>query len=315
MNIINANDIRILREKTGVGMMECKKALIETAGNMDQAIEYLRNKGLTTASKKAGRIAAEGLVNAYVDDNKKVGVLLEINCETDFVVMNAAFQKFVQDITKIIVTENPTDVSVLSSLPMADDRTVEEVLTEMIQIIGEKINIRRFVRYKVKGIGAIHSYIHSDSLEKGKEGVILECSASNIKNTTTSEFASFQNDLALQIAAYRPEYVRKEDVPVDILEHEKVIYMAQAMNEGKSKAIAEKITQGKIDKFYKEVCLLEQPYLKDDSKSISDILQDINTKLGEESITIMRFTRYKKGEGIEKSKSNFVTDVMNQIIG
>lgn len=312
---INAVDVKKLRERTGVGMMECKKALTEANGNMDKAVEYLREKGLATAAKKAMRIAAEGLVNAYVDAGKKVGVLLEINCETDFVAMNTDFQKLVQDITEMIAAKNPVDITALSTLPITAERTIGEIVTEMVQTLGENINIRRFVRYETNGMGAIHSYIHSDALTKGKEGVILECAVKNAASVTTSEFVSILNDLALQISAYKPEYIRREDVPVDILEREKAIYKAQAMNEGKPEAIAEKIMQGRIEKFYREVCLLEQPYLRDDSKSVNDILQEMNTKLGQENISITRFTRYEKGEGIEKKKDDFAAEVMGQING
>ena len=294
-------DVKMLRDRTGVGMMECKNALTEANGNMDKAIEYLREKGLAAAAKKAGRIAADGLVNAYVADKKNVGALLEMNCETDFVAMNADFKKFVQDITELIAIENPINVSVLSELRMADGRAVKEVLTENIQIFGEKINIRRFARYEVNGVGIIHSYIHSDLLTQGKVGVILECSADNIAITNSPEFASLMNDLVLQITAYKPDYVRKEDIPADIIKHEKDIYLARAMNEGKPQAIAEKIMQGRVEKFYREVCLLEQPYLRDESKTISDMIQDINSKLDAKCISVVRFTRYEKGEGIDKN--------------
>ena len=312
---INAIVVKKLRERTGIGMMECKKALSETNGNMDRAIEYLREKGLATAVKKATRIAAEGLVNAYVTTDKRVGVLLEINCETDFVAMNSDFQKLVHNITKLIAAKNPIDVSALNTMTMVNGLTVEETVTKMIQTLGENINVRRFIRYEINGIGIIHSYIHSDSLTKGKVGVILECAANNPESTSNPDFISIMNDLTLQVSAYKPEYVRREDVPIDLLEREKAIYKIQCMNEGKSEAIADKITQGRIEKFYKEICLLEQPYLKDDKKSVGDILQDINTKLGKENISITRITRYEKGEGIEKKKDDFAIEVMRQING
>lgn len=314
---INAADVKELRERTGVGMMECKKALTKAFGDMGMSIEYLRENGLTTAAKKATRIAAEGFINAYVVDAKDVGVLIEVNCETDFVAMNDDFQKSVQDITKIIAFQNPADVVALYSLKMTNGRTVKEVITEMIQTFGENISIRRFIRYKVNAneIGRIYSYIHSDALTKGKEGVILECSTNNMKSLSNPEFVSLMNDLTLQIIASKPEYVQRGDVSLDILEHERAIYIAQAINEGKTKSIAEKITQGRMEKFYREVCLLEQPYLRDDSKSVKEILNDLNIRLGKENISILRFTRYEKGEGIEKKTNDFAVDVMSQISG
>lgn len=179
---ILATDVKNLREKTSVGMMECKKALAEANGDMDQAIKYLRERGLAAAAKKkSSRRASEGLVNAHLKLDKSAGALVEVNCETDFVAMNADFQKLVQDITELIILKNPDNLSAISTLSMADGRTVAEVLTAMIQTLGENINISRFVRYEVKGIGAVHSYIHSDFLTKGKEGVILECATDNIE--------------------------------------------------------------------------------------------------------------------------------------
>lgn len=308
---ISAAIVKELRERTGAGMMDCKKALNEAGGDMEKAIEYLREKGLAAAAKKAGRIAAEGLVKAYIADGKKVGVLVEVNCETDFVAKNPDFQKFVQDTAMAIANDAPADNEALANVKLPGGSTVSETVTGLVAKIGENMNVRRFVRFEVKENGLIDSYIHMG----GKIGVLLECSFTKKETAGNPEFLSLVKDLAMQVAAARPEYVRREEVPAEVLEREKAIYKAQAMNEGKPEAIAEKIMVGRLEKFYKEVCLLEQLFIKDSDKTITKLLQEFNAKLGGENITVNRFARFEKGEGIEKRQDDFASEVMSQIKG
>ncbi len=306
---ITAAVVKELRERTGAGMMDCKKALNETCGDMDKAIEYLREKGLAAAAKKAGRIAAEGLVNAYIAEGKTVGVLLEVNCETDFAAKNPDFQQFVKDTAVAIAQNEPADNDVLANLKLANGSTVGETVTGLVAKVGENMNVRRFVRFESKENGLIDSYIHMG----GKIGVLLECSFSKKETAVNPDFLSLVKDLAMQVAAAKPEYVRREEVPAEVLEGEKAIYKAQAMNEGKPEAIAEKIMVGRLEKFYKEICLLEQLFIKDTEKTVTKLLQEFNAKLGGENITVNRFARFEKGEGLERRQDDFASEVMSQI--
>jgi elongation factor Ts len=305
---ITAAIVKELRERTGAGMMDCKKALTETNGDLDKAIEHLREKGLAAAAKKAGRIAAEGLVSAYINDSKKVGVLVEVNCETDFVAVNPDFQKFTGDVARLIADKAPADNDALAATSMADGKTVAETVTALISTIGENMTVRRFARFELTTDGLIDYYIHMG----GKIGVLIECATTKSTTVSAPEFITFVKDLAMQIAAAKPEYIRREEVPGEVLEQEKAIYKAQAMNEGKPEAIAEKIMVGRLDKFFKEICLEEQLFIKDSDKTIKKLLQEINAKFGE-TIRIVRFARFEKGEGIEKKKDDFASEVMSQI--
>jgi elongation factor Ts len=308
---ITAAVVKELRERTGAGMMDCKKALAETNGDLEKAIEYLREKGLAAAAKKSGRIAAEGLVNAYIATDKKVGVLVEVNCETDFAAKNADFQQFVKDVAESVATKVPTDIEALAKLALPSGKIVTEVVNGLVSTIGENINVRRFARFELKGAGIIDSYIHMG----GKIGVLVECSATKADTASKPEFLALVKDLAMQVAAAKPEYIRRDEVPADILEREKAIYKAQAMNEGKPEAIAEKIMTGRLEKFYKEVCLVEQLFIKDNEQTVTKLLQEVNGKLGGENIVITKFARFEKGEGIEKKKDDFASEVMAQIKG
>ena len=308
---ITAAVVKELRERTGAGMMDCKKALAETSGDLDKAIEFLREKGLAAAAKKAGRIAAEGTVDALINADKKIGVLVEVNCETDFAAKNDEFQKFVKNVTKVVADKAPADLDTLSALPLSGGHTVAETITNLVATIGENMQVRRFTRFELKGTGMIESYIHMG----GKIGVLIECSTTKADTVNKPEFQTLIKDLAMQIAAAKPEYVRRDQVPADVLEHEKTIYKAQAMNEGKPEAIAEKIMVGRLEKFYKEICLNEQMFIKDNEQSITKLLQAANTQLGGENIVINRFARFEKGEGIEKKKDDFANEVMSQIKG
>ncbi|MCL6590802.1 MAG: translation elongation factor Ts [Firmicutes bacterium] len=306
---ISAASVKELRERTGAGMMDCKKALGETGGDLEKAIEYLREKGLAAAAKKAGRIAAEGLVNAYIDSGKKVGVLVEVNCETDFVAKNPDFQQFVKDVAQLIAAKAPADTDALGKLPLGGGKTVAETITGLVSTIGENMAVRRFERFEVQGPGLVDSYIHLG----GKIGVLIEFAVKKPETLSNPEFLNLVKDMAMQVAAAKPEYIRRTDVPKDVLEREKGIYKAQAMNEGKPEAIAEKIMTGRVEKFYKDVCLVEQLFIKDNEKTVTKVLAEISGKLGGEEIVIKRFARFEKGEGIEKKKDDFASEVMSQI--
>lgn len=302
MAAFTAKDVQALREKTGLGMMDCKKALTETNGDMEKAVDLLREKGLATAAKKAGRIAAEGLVSAYVDNAKKIGVLVEVNSETDFVAKNADFVSFVGAIAKTVADTNPASVEELMTKKIdGANQTVEEVLREKIAVIGENLKIRRFERYE----GELVTYIHGE----GRIGVMV---GFDTDVADKEGFVIYAKDVAMQIAAASPSYVAKEDVPSDVIEKEKEILTAQAMNEGKPAAIAEKMVMGRIGKFYKEVCLLEQPYVKNGDISVSEHSQAVAKELGG-SIRINRFVRFERGEGLEKREDNFADEVSGMI--
>jgi len=293
--MITASQVKDLREKTGAGMMDCKKVLTETDGDMEKAIELLRERGIAKAAKKSDRIAAEGLVEAYVSEDKKIGVVVEVNAETDFVAKNEEFKNFVKDVAMQIAKTNPSNVEELlqQNSIVEPDKTVNEVLTNKIATIGENMSIRRFARYETEGL--VEKYIHGE----GKIGVLVEL------ENGTEELAK---DICMQIAAAKPEFLDRESVPSDRVEKEMEILKAQAMNEGKPAEIAEKMVQGRISKFYGEICLVEQSFVKDPDMQIKQLLQSKGAK-------IKRFTRFEKGEGIEKKEENFAEEVAKQIKG
>ena len=291
--MVTASQVKDLREKTGAGMMDCKKVLTETDGDMEKAIELLRERGIAKAAKKSSRVAAEGIVEAYVTEDGKVGSLVEVNAETDFVAKNDEFKSFVEDVTKQVALTNPSDVeALLASKSMAEpDKTVKEVLTGKIATIGENMTIRRFVRFESEGLVA--KYIHGD----GKIAVLVNMAKG------TEEVAK---DICMQIAAARPEFVRREEVPAERVQKEMEILKIQTMNEGKPEAIAEKIVQGRIGKFYEEICLVDQAFVKEPSKKVSQLLSETDSE-------VVAFARFEKGEGIEKKEENFAEEVMNQL--
>ena len=292
--MISASQVKELREKTGAGMMECKKVLTETDGDMEKAMDLLRERGITKAAKKSSRIAAEGLVDAYVSEDGKVGAVLEVNAETDFVAQNAEFQKFVKEVVEQVAKTNPANVEELlaqKSLVEAD-KTVQEVLTGKIATIGENISIRRFARYETAD-GLVAKYIHGD----GKIGVLVE-----MKNADET----LAKDICMQIAAAKPEFLNREDVPAERLEREMEILKVQAMNEGKPEAIAEKMVQGRVNKFYGEICLVDQEFVKNPDLKVSELLKQHGAE-------VVKFTRLERGEGIEKKEENFAEEVAKQL--
>ena len=292
--MITASMVRDLREKTGAGMMDCKKALTETDGDIEKAIEYLREKGITKAAKKSDRIAAEGLVLAYISEDQKIGAVVEVNSETDFVAKNEEFKNFVEMVAKQVAINNPADVEALLAEESIEvpGKKVSEVLIEKVAKIGENLSIRRFVRFEATD-GIIEKYIHGD----GKIAVLV-----NIKNAD-NELAK---DICMQIAAAKPEYLNEESVPEERLNKEMEILKAQAMNEGKPADIAEKIVKGRIGKFYSEICLLDQEFVKNPDMKIKDLLKSKGAE-------VVEFARLEKGEGIEKKEENFAEEVMKQI--
>ncbi len=294
-----AKDVSTLRAKTGIGMMECKKALSEANGDMDEAIKILREKGLKVAEKKADRIAADGIVDILVEGNK--AVMIEVNSETDFVAKNANFQSFVKGLLKTIIENKPADVEALMACKFTGtDDTVEATLKNKIFEIGEKLTIRRFV--EVEGI--LNSYIHMG----GTIGVIVKADADN----DSDEVKAVLKNVALQIAAMNPKYLDKDSVPASVLEEEKNILLVQINNDEanakKPENIKEKMVLGKIGKFYDTNCLLEQEYVKDDSKKVKAYVADEAKALGI-NLAINSFYRFEKGEGIEKRSDDLAAEV------
>jgi elongation factor Ts len=285
---ITAALVRDLREKTGAGMMDCKKALNETDGDMQKAIDYLREKGIAKAAKKSGRIAAEGACAAYVSEDGKVGAVVEINCETDFTANNADFRALVKKITEHVAKSNPADLDALNASVIEGKKTVADIVTEATATIGEKISIRRFVRYASE---KVVSYIHMG----GKIGVLVALDGG------TDELGK---DVAMQIAASNPSAIDRDSVDAAELEHEKEVLRKQALEEGKPEKIVDKMVEGRINKFYKEVCLVEQIFVKDNEKTVKDVLGKVK---------VLAFTRYQLGEGIEKKQSDFAAEVAAQL--
>jgi len=294
--MVTAAMVKELRDMTGAGMLDCQKALKEVDGNMDKAVEFLREKGLAIAAKKAGRIASEGMVYAYLADDKKVGTLVEVNSETDFVAKNDEFKSFVANVAKIVAEQNPADVEALKALAY-EDKTVGEALTALIAKIGENMSIRRFARVA----GNVCSYTHGE----GRIGVLVEA-----EGALNDEAYSAARDVAMQVAAINPLYVSKEAVPAADVEKEKAIIVAQIKedpkNANKPDAIIEKMVDGKINKFFEQNCLLQQEFVKDSEFKVEAYLASKGVKM-------TNFIRFEKGEGLQKKEENFADEVMKQI--
>ena len=305
-----ASDVKALREKTGVGMMDCKKALVESDGDMDKAIDFLREKGLAAATKKASRIAAEGVVMAYTDEAKQTSVIIEVNSETDFVAKNDKFQSFVLSVAKTVINEDPKDVDDLLTKKLdGSDRTVQENLQDMVLAIGENMKIHRFER--VTGIAA--TYIHAG----GAVGVLVSFDTDE-KTAAAAEFKEMGKDVAMQIAAMSPAYLDRASVPASVIEHESEIIKAQLAEDpkmaGKPDQVLAKIAEGKVGKYYKENCLLEQEFVKDGSMNVQKYVDSVAKKLGAD-IKVTAFIRYAKGEGLEKKEENFADEIANMVKG
>lgn len=301
-----AKDVQALREKTGVGMMECKKALTETNGDMDKAVEVLREKGLAAAAKKSSRIAAEGVVLAMVDDATKVGVVIEVNSETDFVAKNEKFMEFVEACAKTVAANKPASVEeLMSQQAIGLGMTVEEALRDKILTIGENMKIRRFTFAE----GAVTTYVHGG----GRIGVMVTF---DTDIADKDGFEAYAKDVAMQIAAISPLYLNAEAVSAEVIEKEKEILSAQIANDEKLKnkpaQIIEKMVEGRIGKYYKENCLIEQAFVKNGDLSVAQYTEETAKKLGG-SIKITGFVRYEKGEGLEKKEDNFADEVASMM--
>ena len=294
-----------LREMTGAGMMDCKKALNETNGNMDEAVEFLRKNGQAKADKKAGRIAAEGIVKAIVKDDK-VAAIVEVNSETDFVAKNADFQTYVEEVANQALNTNATDIDAFLAEAWVSDnsKTVKEVLTEKISVIGENLNIRRFE--KVETEGCVVSYIHGG----GRIGVLIEADA----DVVNDEIKGCLRNVAMQVAAMSPKYVSRDEVAADYLEHEKEILLAQAKTENPEKPdnIIEKMIIGRLNKELKEICLLDQVYVQDSDYTVAKYVEKVAKENGA-NVTVKRFVRFETGEGLEKKNEDFAAEVAAQM--
>ncbi len=289
MAAFTAQDVKALREKTGCGMMDCKKALTQADGDMDKAIDFLREQGLAKQAKKASRIAAEGVAYATTTDDCSVGVVIEVNAETDFVAKNDSFMDFVKAEALLTLKADGTE------------QTVAELLQEKVLTIGENIQIRRFERME----GACVAYVHAG----GKIGVLVNF---NTDVADKPEFVAYGKDVAMQIAALNTPYLTRNDVPAEVIDHEKEVMRQQVINEGKPEAIADKIVMGKINKYYKENCLVDQEFVKDNKLTVAQYTKNTAKELGG-NIDIVKFVRFEKGEGIEKRQDDFAAEVASMV--
>ena len=294
--MFTAKDVMALREMSGAGMMDCKKALTACEGDMDKAMDYLREKSLAASAKKAARIAAECIVSSYVTDDHKVGAIVEVNCETDFVAKTDDFKALVNSVAKLVVEKNPADVDELMALDCGDG-TVAEMVNRAVAKIGEKITIRRFARMEGQ---LVDTYIHLG----GKIGVIVAAKTADAEKARPAV-----HDVAMHIAAAKPGVLHRDEVDPADLDKEREILRAQALNDPKPKPanIIEKMVEGRIAKYYKEVCLLEQPFVKNPDQSIEQMLKEHG------DVELVAFVRFEMGEGLQKRQDNFAEEVMGQM--
>lgn len=294
--MFTAKDVMALREMSGAGMMDCKKALTACEGDMDKAMDYLREKSLAASAKKAARIAAEGIVSSYVTDDHKVGAIVEVNCETDFVAKTDDFKALVNSVAKLVVEKNPADVDELMALDCGDG-TVAEMVNRAVAKIGEKITIRRFARMEGQ---LVDTYIHLG----GKIGIIVAAKTADAEKARPAV-----HDVAMHIAAAKPGVLHRDEVDPADLDKEREILRAQALNDPKPKPanIIEKMVEGRIAKYYKEVCLLEQPFVKNPDQSIEQMLKEHG------DVELVAFVRFEMGEGLQKRQDNFAEEVMGQM--
>ena len=303
--MISAQQVKELREKTGAAMMECKKALVQADGDIEKAIEVLRERGLASATKKSGRIAAEGLVETFISEDNKIGVIAEINCETDFVAANAEFIALAKNIAKQAVLSSVDTAEELLAVKYIEDEniTIKDATTTLIAKLGENINVRRFAKFTIEK-GVVQSYIHGG----GRIGVLVEL-ATESNSDVVLEVAK---DIAMHIAAANPQFLTKDEVDIDTLNKEKEIYRVQALNEGKPEKIVEKMVEGRIQKYYKEACLVEQVWVRNPDYTINKLLQEKSKEVGS-PISITKFVRFERGEGIEKIVEDFAEEVKRQM--
>ncbi len=303
--MISAQTVKELRERTGAGMMDCKKALNETNGDIEKAIELLREKGLAAAAKKAGRVAAEGLVETYIAEDKKSGAIVEVNCETDFVAANEEFIALTKNIAKQASNTSSANVEeFVEEKYIADNNiTIKDAVTALIAKLGENMAVRRFQKMNVAS-GVISSYIHGG----GRIGVLVKLSCEK-DSEILSEVAK---DVAMHIAAANPLYLNRDAVDMEVVEKEKEIFRVQALNEGKPEKIVDKMVEGRVQKYYKENCLVEQLWVRNPDYTISKYLAEKSKEVGS-AITIEAYSRFERGEGIEKKEENFAEEVQKQM--
>jgi elongation factor Ts len=298
MGQITAADVKKLRGMTGAGMMDCKKALSESDGNIDAAVDLLRKKGLSAAARKAGRVAAEGIVTAVAKGN--TGVVVEVNSETDFVSKNEQFRNFIKELCELILREEPADIKVLNSLDFGDGHTVEQALSQLISTIGENMNIRRFEHVQIEH-GIVSAYVHGE----GKIGVLV-----GLKGEPDDTLSELARSIAMHVAAVNPQYIRREEVSADVVERERKVLSERAAASGKPEQIIEKIVSGQLNKFYSDICLLEQDFVINTDQTVAQAVAAVQV-----DADVMFMSRFQLGEGIEKEESDFAAEVAAQING
>lgn len=304
--MVTAQLVKELRELTGAGMMDCKKALSETNGDLSKAVDVLREKGLASAAKKAGRVAAEGVVSSYVSEDYSKGTLIELNCETDFVAINPLFVNLSKEICQIASENACEDVATIEGLEYkfnSEFATVKDAIIGAVAKLGENISLRRVTNYATSE-GVVNTYIHGD----GKIGVMVELKS----DRKDEEVAKIAKDICMQIAASNPLFLDVDSVDQEVVEKERQILKTQALNEGKPEQVVEKMVEGRIRKYYQEVCLVEQSFVKDPDLTVKKFVESKSKELGSE-IKIVRFSRFEKGEGIEKAEENFAEEVQKQM--
>ena len=303
---ITAAMVKELREMTGVGMMDCKKALTETDGDMEKAVEMLREKGLAASAKKAGRIASEGMVEIHLSEDNKSGAIVEVNSETDFVAKNQVFRDYVAAVAKQASETSAKDMDAFFEEKWAVDPqyTVKEALSQQVAVIGENLNIRRFEKYEKAQAGKLVSYVHGG----GRIGVLIELACEK----ECDELVELGKNVAMQIAALKPQFITEKDVPADFIEKETEILTAQAKNDPKNANkpdnIIAKMIEGRLKKELKEFCLVDQPYVKDGDLTVQKYIDSVAKEIGAD-IQIVRYVRFETGEGLEKKEENFAEEV------
>ena len=299
---VTAQMVKELREATGAGMMDCKKALTEADGNMERAVDILREKGLSKAAKKADRVAAEGLVTIKTNADNTLAAVVEVNSETDFVAKNQDFKDFVADVAEMVLEEDATDLDALLASNHKEGKALKDVLNDRVATIGEKLDVRRFERIDTKG--KVAGYIHGG----GKIGVLVELAT----DSNDERVLSLGKDIAMQVAAMNPKYISRDDVDPEYIAHETEILTQQALNEGKPANIVEKMVVGRLNKELKEVCLVDQVFVKDSELTISKLIAKVAKEVASD-ISIASMVRYEVGEGIEKREENFAEEVAKQM--
>lgn len=309
MAAVTPQMVKQLREQTGAGMSDCKKALDSTQGDLEAAVKVLREKGLAAAAKKSGRATSEGVVEAVLTPDRACGMLVEINCETDFVTRNEGFQNFVTAVKSAIEASKPTDLSSVLAAPFGNGQTVQDATANMIATIGENMSVRRFARLGEPGT-LVQSYVHGG----GKVGVLVQLSGDNLsQHAENPELLDAARDVALQVAAMKPQFLDKESISAANLEKEKEVFTNQYRNQGKPENILPKIVANRLESWFKEVCLVDQSFVKDDSKTIKQFLSETGKRLGVSHLAVTAFERLELGEGVEKKEENFAAEVEAQI--